>query len=82
MGLTADDLAPRLRPRYYVAVEERTILSGPGDVTFGLRPDAAVLEPDQLNEPVAVYAAAGHRLSVFVPLPEEIRETCLEIRLR
>jgi hypothetical protein len=76
----ADDLAPRLRPRYYIAVEERTIVSGPGDVTFGLRPDAAVIEPDQLNEPVALYAATGHRLSVFVPLPEEIRETYLEIR--
>ena len=75
-----DDLAPRLRPRYYVAVEERTILSGPDDVTFALRPDAAVIEPNQLNEPTAVYEATAHRVAVLVPLPDEIRETYLEIR--
>ena len=76
----ADDLAPRLRPRYYIAVEERTILSGPGDVTFTLRPDAAVIEPQPLHEAVAVYEAVTHRRTVLVPLPDEIRETYLEIR--
>lgn len=75
-----DDLAPRLRPRYYVAVEERTILSGPDDVTFALRPDAAVIEPQPLHEAVAVYEAVTHRRTVLVPLPDEIRETYLEIR--
>ncbi len=75
-----DDLAPRLRPRYYIAVEERTLLSGPGDVTFTLRPDAAVIEPKPLHEAVAVYEAVTHRRTVLVPLPDEIRETYLEIR--
>lgn len=69
----ADDLAPRLRPRYCVAVEERTILSGPGDLTFALRPDAVVIEPKQLNEGVAVYEAAwtAGLLGTSHPLPCE-----------
>lgn len=74
----ADDLAPRLRPRYYVAVEERTTRSGPQEVTFALRPDVAVIGLDQLNEAAVSYRTGG-ALTVQVPLPEEIRETYLEI---
>ena len=40
-----DDLAPRLRPRYYVAVEERTVRLTPEDLAFTVRPDVAVAEP-------------------------------------
>lgn len=76
----ADDLAPRLRPRYYVAVEERTTRSSPDDVTFALRPDVAVIGMNQLNEAAVAYRAPGVALTVQVPLPEEIRETYLEIR--
>ncbi len=34
-----DDLAPRLRPRYYVAVEERVVQLGADDLLFAARPD-------------------------------------------
>jgi hypothetical protein len=39
-----DDLAPRLRPRYYVAVEERTVQTGTEALLFALRPDVAVMQ--------------------------------------
>jgi hypothetical protein len=74
-----DDLAPRLRPRYYVAVEERTTHAGAQDVTFAVRPDVAVIGVNQLNEAALAYRTASP-LTVQIPLPEEIRETCLEIR--
>ena len=34
-----DYLVPILRPKYYVAVEERVVHSGPEDLSFSLRPD-------------------------------------------
>ncbi len=74
-----DDLAPRLRPRYYIAVEERTTRVGPEDITFTLRPDVAVIGLNRLNEATAVYQTGG-ALTVQVPLPDELRETFLEIR--
>jgi hypothetical protein len=37
-----DALAPQVRPRYYVAVEERIHTVEPGDVVFGGRADVAV----------------------------------------
>lgn len=74
-----DDLAPRLRPRYYVAVEERTTRVGPEDVAFTLRPDVAVIGLNRLNEVAPAYRAGG-ALTVQIPLPDELRETFLEIR--
>jgi hypothetical protein len=75
-----DDVAPRLRPRYYVAVEERTTRVAPEDVFFAVRPDVAVIGRSQVNEAAAVYAPVGGMLTVQVPLPDEIREIYLEIR--
>lgn len=75
-----DDVAPRLRPRYYVAIEERTTRVAPEDVLFAVRPDVAVIGVNQANEAAAVYAPVGGMLTVQVPLPDEIRETYLEIR--
>src|SRR6266705_2746102 len=36
-------LAPQLRPRYYVALEERTYLAAPTGLTFVSRPDVTVV---------------------------------------
>ena len=36
-------LAPQLRPRYYVALEERTYLEAPTGLTFVSRPDVTVV---------------------------------------
>ena len=44
-GLIADlrnTLAPQLRPRYYVALEERTYLAEPAGLAFVSRPDVTV----------------------------------------
>ncbi len=55
----ADELTPRLRPRYYVAVEERTTRIASEEATFTLRPDVAVIGLNQLNEATAAYRAGA-----------------------
>jgi hypothetical protein len=40
-------LAPQLRPRYYVALEERVYVTEPDQRTFAGRPDVAVVGPAQ-----------------------------------
>jgi hypothetical protein len=75
-----DDLVPRLRPRYYVAVEERTVRLG-GDLLFAARPDVAVVEAREAhNLPSPDLELDAPAVTVLVPLPDEIRETFLEIR--
>ena len=77
-----DDLAPRLRPRYYVAVEERTVRLGPDDLLFATRPDVAVVRPQPglPDEGVSTAVESAGVVTVELPLPEEIREAFLEIR--
>lgn len=74
-----DDIAPKLRPHYYVSIEERTYLLEPGGgLAFSTYPDAAVI-----GEATPTYQAAGDDsqvIEVELPMPEEIRETYLEIR--
>jgi hypothetical protein len=76
-----DDLAPRLRPRYYVAVEERTVRLGGDDLLFAARPDVAVVQARDLPDvSSAAFEPGAPVVTVLVPLPDEIRETFLEIR--
>ena len=78
-----DDLAPRLRPRYYVAVEERVVRLSAEDVAFTVRPDVAIVEP-----PARQAAATGWRrqastagaVVVELPMLDEVHETYLELR--
>ena len=82
----ADDLSPRIRPRYFVALEERVYLADlPGMVRI---PDAAVLTaaPQTTNGPEVsqpadgATAGSGARVLVAtVPTPVPIREWYLEI---
>jgi len=77
-----DYLAPRLRPRYFVAIEERTYIDSSGGLTFASRPDVAVL---RVKEPTAIYqaqssAARAGVAIVEVPALDAARETYLEIR--
>lgn len=75
-----DDLAPRLRPRYYVAIEERTYTIEPGDLVLAGRADVAVVDSVRgRGAPLAVRAEAGGVI-VSVELPDLIRETYLEVR--
>ncbi len=77
-----DDLGPRLRPRYYVAVEERVVALGLDDLAFVARPDVAVVQAGGVEAatvaPQMEYATGG-AVMVEVPLPDEVRELYLEI---
>jgi hypothetical protein len=80
-----DELAPRLRPRYYVAVEERTLRLSSDDLMIATRPDIAVVQPSDTAEypplsPAAPGTQANEAITVEVPLPDDIREAYLEIR--
>jgi hypothetical protein len=82
-----DDLAPRLRPRYDVAVEERTMRLSTEDLAFAARPDVAVIAPSGASAEVALpdrsptLSANGTvMVEVEVPMPDEVHEVYLEIR--
>jgi hypothetical protein len=81
----ARSLAPRLRPRYYVAAEVRVFMSDSRD--SARRPDAAVYrrrdETDGNGRSVRETRGSGHGpliLTAAVPVPDEIKEAYLEVR--
>jgi hypothetical protein len=76
----ADALAPQLRPRYYVAIEERTYAVAADDLVFAGRADVAVVEgrPDDSAQTSATADQAV--VVVEVPVLGEVRETFLEVR--
>lgn len=78
----ADELAPQLRPRYFVAIEERTYSVVPDAIAFSGRPDVAVAEASHAESGQWASSTAHEAVLVTVelPLPDEIRETYLEIR--
>ena len=76
----ADDLAPRLRPRYYVAIEERTYTVEPDDLRLTGCTDVAVVGSTRsASAPAAEHAESGG-VMVLVDMPDQIRETYLEVR--
>lgn len=77
-----DDLAPRLRPRYYVSVEERVVTLGVEDLPFAARPDVAVIHraPSSGASAAGAVAQTPGVVTVELPMPEEMREVYLEIR--
>jgi len=78
----ADTLAPRLRPRYYVSIEERTYLAGPKGLLFSGRPDVAVVgEPPPVYETVTtIETVPVGVVTVELPLPDHVRENYLQVR--
>ncbi|RRR73101.1 MAG: DUF4058 family protein [Candidatus Viridilinea halotolerans] len=73
-----DDLAPRLRPHYYVAVEERTVRLSPDDLSFSVRPDVAVVKSGVLRETTdAMLVPEPGVVIVEVPQLAELHETYL-----
>lgn len=78
----ADDLAPRVRPRYYVSVEERTYLASPQELTFTGRPDVTVVKPSEppANPQPTAEPAPTTAVTVELPVPDEVRELYLEVR--
>lgn len=77
-----DELAPRLRPRYYIAVEERTVRLEGDDLVFAVCRDVAIVRGSSTQ--VDAETRGAHELApvviVELPMPEEIREAYLEIQ--
>jgi len=73
-------LAPQLRPRYYVALEERLYITEPDQRVFVGRPDLAVVGQSPAESAPQPSLSASSVLTVQVPLPDEVRETYLEVR--
>jgi hypothetical protein len=79
-----DSLAPRIRPKYRVAIEKRVYLAEPEGLVFVGRPDVSVLRD---RPPIAgeVPEAAALRsseapLTVTLPMPDIVEEASLLIR--
>ncbi len=72
-----DAIAPPLRPRYYVSIEERTYLIEPSDLVFTGRADVAVVGPGYAQ---ALQYAAKAETSGMVEMSDLMRETYLEVR--
>ena len=73
-------LAPQLRPRYYVAIEERLYITEPDQRVFVGRPDLAVIGQPAAETALKPTPSASSVLTVQVPVPDEVRETYLEVR--
>jgi hypothetical protein len=80
-----DALAPVLRPRYVVALEERTYLDESDGLAFAGRPDLSVSRPGDAapagpGEATPAARDAAGSVAVLVPAPDRLRETYLEVR--
>lgn len=80
----ANDLAPHIRPKYIVAVEERVYqISGEESLLIGV-PDVSVQRVQKatntIDSSVAVVAATAQPIEATIPLPEILTEGYLEIR--
>jgi hypothetical protein len=73
-------LAPQLRPRYYVTLEERMYVTEPEQRTFVGRPDVAVVARPETEPMPQSTSSESPVLTVRVPFPDEVRETYLEVR--
>jgi hypothetical protein len=78
----ADYLAPRVRPRYYVSIEQRTYRQESGGLRFTGRPDVAVVA-----EPAVAYRNAPtvepppvRPITVELPVPDILREIYLDVK--
>lgn len=81
LAALADELAPSVAPRYYVALERRTYLLKPDDLVFVGRPDITVVQREEAVTPRAQVATAPARvLEVDVPMADEVEEVFLEVR--
>ena len=86
MGDLRNALAPLLRPRYYVAVEQRIYLAEPDEVVFLGRADITVTRAPvrpQSGPASSGLAPVGVVTPVLVEVPraDEVREAYLEVRL-
>jgi hypothetical protein len=81
MVAIADDLSPQLRPRYRVAIEQRVYLSSLDSQKLVGIPDVTVTRQSLPESAVATLTLpTSQPISVSLPLPEEVRESYLEVR--
>jgi hypothetical protein len=76
-----DSLSPRVAPRYVVRLEERTYVAEPWGLELLGRPDAVVVDaetPSRAGPQEGRRRAGGTTVEVVVP--DEVRETWLEVR--
>jgi hypothetical protein len=75
-------LMPRVRPAYFVDVEERVYVErDPDDPVMVLRPDVSIVDTfREEGRPYAATATAVGPLECLMPMPEEAREVYLTIR--
>lgn len=81
-----DDIAAKVRPRYYVRIEQRVYLSEPNEPDSFRIPDVSVLgasgNGDVSGSPLFPNTEkyGDIAVAVKVPIPEEVREGYLELR--
>ena len=81
-----DDIAAQVSLRYYVALESRIYLNEPGEPDAFRIPDVCVLSASENGDGrgdgvMGMYdTSGGTAVAVEIPIPEEVRETYLEIR--
>ncbi len=80
----ANDLAPQIRPKYIVAIEERVYqMSGEESLLIGI-PDVAVQRPQTTanitKSNITIAAPTAQPIEATIPLPETLTESYLEIR--
>jgi Protein of unknown function (DUF4058) len=81
MVAIADDLSPQLRPRYRVAIEQRVYLSSLDEQKLVGIPDVTVTRLSSPEPAIATLTLPSSQpISVLLPLPEEVRESYLEVR--
>jgi hypothetical protein len=79
MVAIADDLSPKLRPRYRVAIEQRVYLSA--EALVGI-PDVTVTArtPTPRDSAIVTLTPIARPIAISLALPEEVRESYLEVR--
>jgi hypothetical protein len=77
-----NDLAPKLRPRYYLSIEERLYLAEVEPASLVGRADMAVIGAPETASPsmLAFEPSTSDILIVELPMPDQIRETFIEVK--
>ena len=79
----ADSLAPLIPPQYRVAIEQRTYLSDESNSVLVGIPDVAVFSQNKVTKSTsstATFASTSESVTVTMPMPENVKESYLEIR--
>jgi hypothetical protein len=76
----ADNLEDTLSLDYRVAIEKRTYLSTPEDSILVGIPDVSIYRQSDATPTAVIPQTTSQSITVTLPMPEEVRESYLEIR--